>query len=473
MSHPIEDRLREAYQAKTAQLTEQRLDQLAVRRERSLDDLLDGGQPTGELPMLGFEEVPTATRHRWAAPALAAAAVVALAVGAAALVAKHLDPDPPTNSPALQVVHPTPSSSPTASAPGPATSTAIAGPGYLPRGRTGSRDDVPWSVVGSGWRLLLPLPGGTALYLYDPAGGRYLISDRLPAGAVLLAWSPDGTRAMLRTGDSDLFRYREVRLRTGELSTGFSVPLSSFVSYTQPKGLAVLVTQTEGSTRLLVRYGTDGQMEHRYADDVAGLGRFNPDNAVYLADGGQFLGAGYAGPLALLSNDGQLVRTYPLPDGFSSCEPVRWWTGTSVLERCQRQAQPSQLTELYLQPVAGGRPTALTTGGGLYGLGYWNAWPISNGHALLENLTGCGNGGYDILLGDGSTRPLRGPAGIAAGTPIVNIAADLVTFERQTVNGCGPGQRHYSLVDYNLVTGATYNLLDSTAAIVSWPADGN
>ena len=64
-----------------------------------MDDLLDSGH-TGELPMLGFEEVPASPRHRWVAPGLAAAAVVALAVGAAAVVANHLDSHPRPNSPA-------------------------------------------------------------------------------------------------------------------------------------------------------------------------------------------------------------------------------------------------------------------------------------------------------------------------------------------------------------------------------------
>ena len=57
----------------------------------------------------------------------------------------------------------------------PATSTAIAGPGYLPRGQTGSRDEVPWSAVGAGWRLLLPATGAQG-------AGRSTSTTRTAAG---------------------------------------------------------------------------------------------------------------------------------------------------------------------------------------------------------------------------------------------------------------------------------------------------
>jgi hypothetical protein len=104
-------------------------------------------------------------------------------------------------------------------------------------------------------------------------------------------------------------------------------------------------------------------------------------------------------------------------------------------------------------------------------MGYENAWPLSNGHFLLLNTSGCGNGGYDILLGDGTTRPLRGPAGMPpTNTPIINVDGDRVTFQQKDVQGCGGGEiPHYQLIDYNMVTGATSKLLDGTATMASWP----
>lgn len=479
MNHPIEDRLREAYQAKTAQLTEQRLDQLAEHRERAMDDLLDDAH-TGDLPILGFEEVPTSPRQRWVAPGLAAAAVVALAVGATAVVANHLDSRLRPNPPATRVTSPTPTSSPSASpspsASAPASSTAIAGPGYLPRGQTGSRVEVPWAAVGSGWRLLLTASGSSkapaTLYLYDPAGGRYLISDHLPAGAILLAWSPDGSRAMLRSDTSDAPRYQEVSLHSGILSAGFTAPSSSFVSYTRPNGLSVLLQQSVDGTARLVRYDTAGHVKLRYPADLPGVGALSPGSALYLPDGGQLITAALNGPLALMTNDGRLVRSYPLPSGYDPCTPLKWWTAGTVLEACLTPAGPGEpAVALYLQPVGGGTPSVLTDAAGQTGGGYDDAWPLSNGHVLLANHVSCGDGGYAILVHGKAPRSLRGPAGVSAAASIISMAGDLATFAVSDSSSCGGLREASALVDYDMVTGQTHQLLDRLATIVTWPGE--
>ena len=134
---------------------------------------------------------------------------------------------------------------------------------------------MPWSAVGAGWRLVLPNTAAssspTSLYLYDPAGGRYLIKDRLSAGTAVLAWSPDGTRAMLRTYDKDGAQHlQEVNLRSGAMTTHF--PGSDVVSYTQPKGLAVLIQEGMNGTARLLRYSTTGQLEHTYPTELPGHG---------------------------------------------------------------------------------------------------------------------------------------------------------------------------------------------------------
>ena len=76
-------------------------------------------------------------------------------------------------------------------------------PALLALGQQGSRQSVPWSQVGSGWLLATLTEGGAkrgaeqeALYLVDPAGGRYLLAT-LPAGEALQDWSGDGARALL------------------------------------------------------------------------------------------------------------------------------------------------------------------------------------------------------------------------------------------------------------------------------------
>ncbi len=472
----VEDRLRDALTAKAEQLTDERLDQLAGRRERSLDDLLDGGH-TGELPVLAFQAAPAAPRHRWIAPGLAAAAVVALAVGATSVVANRLTSQPRPNSPVSQVIHPSPSSSPPASPSpsAPASPTTVAVPDYLSRGQQGSRSQVPWSSVGAGWRLLLPASAAAspaALYLYDPAGGRYLINDRLPASAALLAWSPDGTRAMLRSGTSDAFRYQEVTLRTGDLSTGFTVSQSNFASYTRPKGLAVLLTQRTGYTSQLLRYSTAGHLEHRYAKDLAGLGEFKVDNALYLPDGSAFVTQFLAGPPVLVTNGGQLVRAYPVPTGYDYCRPLKWWAADTVLEVCMTPSGPGErAAALYLQPAAGGTPSVLTDAAGPADGGYGNAWPLSNGHVLLAVHVSCGDGTYYILVPGKAPRQLQAPARVGQPGSIISMAGDLATFAVRDNPGCGGVRDASALVDYDLVTGQTHQLLDRLATIVNWPAD--
>jgi hypothetical protein len=476
MSHPIEDRLREAYQAKTAQLTEQRLDQLAAAREQGLDGLL-GTEHTAELPVIELAAAPARRRgqHRWIAPSLAAAAIAAVALGVTALVASHPDSQPRPNPPATHISTPPPSTSapaPSASATQTHTQTVTAPP-YLPAGQTGSRSQVPWSIVGSGWRLLQPLDNvGTSdgrLYLYDPAGGRYLITNRLPGTGRLLSWSPDGRRAMLQSGDGGALRYRELDLHTGEISAGFSVPLSNFITYTRPKGLAVLIQRYAANQYQLVRYGTDGTLEHLYAAPP-GLGS-STSAVLYLPDGSQFVGSITNGPLVLFGNEGQLVRSYPKPDGYDRCTPVKWWRTGTVLEICNHMGSVGQLNALYLQPIVGGAPSLLTDDAGSHQMGHLDGWRLSNGDVLLVNATGCGNGGYQVLGSDGVVRSLKLPAAITAPGVIVNMDGDWATFLQTTDFGCDPRQGSRRLIDYNMVTGQTRALIDGEGVLVSWPGD--
>lgn len=492
MSRQMEDRLRAAYLAKTEQVTEERLEQLAARRQQALLDgdgdwarqessisLFDGAVNDSEpLPLLPrtFDR-PTGTRHsRWLAPALAAAAVVAIAVAVTAIATSGLGRSPSVSVNGGMVSHPAATNSaplPT-SGPTPAPTTSVSTPpSYLPRGQQGSRSQVPWSVVGAGWRLVLPTGSGpAALYLYDPAGGRYLISDRLPAGAQLLAWSPDGTRAMLRSGNSDAPRYREVNLRSGQLSTGFIVARTAFVGYTQPKGLAVILERNDSSVGQLARFSTTGALEHSYATDVPGHGQLNASSALYLPDGAEFVSALVEGPLVVMSNDGHLVRTYDKPSGYDYCTPLRLWTADTVLEVCMTPPGPGEpAAALFLQPVAGGPPSVLTEAAGQTEGGYGDAWLLSNGHVLLGNHVSCGIGGYDILVPGKAPRPLRGPAGVRAGTSIISMAGDLATFAVSDSSTCGGLREASALVDYNMVTGETHQLLDRLATIVTWPAD--
>jgi hypothetical protein len=89
--------------------------------------------------------------------------------------------------------------------------------GMAGAGRTASGAAVPWSLVGPGWALVTyttatlyaarPEAGATTLYLVDPAGGKYVLYHwpHVPADGGVdlpLAWSGDGTRALLEVATS-------------------------------------------------------------------------------------------------------------------------------------------------------------------------------------------------------------------------------------------------------------------------------
>jgi hypothetical protein len=147
-------------------------------------------------------------------------------------------------------------------------------------GRTASRSAVPWSQVGPGWTLVTyttatlyaaqPQAGATTLYLVDPAGGKYVLYHwpHVPAdgGVDLLAWSGDGTRAMLEVATSpasSVEQLDQLTLATGTL-TRLPLPASAIpVGYTRPDGLAVLAYPSLVSPHevQLARYSLSGGLE--------------------------------------------------------------------------------------------------------------------------------------------------------------------------------------------------------------------
>ena len=361
MSREMEDRLRAAYQAKADQVTDRRLAQLRAERDSQLATLLSEDVPIARLEHPPVQLDSRRHRHsRWFAPAVAAAAVAAVAAAAFALStpgSHRVSPAPP----ATRLSSPTASASPsiTGSPTGTASSSTSAGPSYLPAGQTGARADVPWSAVGSGWRLVQPTDatGSSAtVYLYDPAGGRYLITDQLPNPAVsagLVAGRPAGDvrglpAAATMSPDSSSWTCTPASWTPASASY-----MGSFVSYTQPRGLAVLVTgQVQGADRLL-RYGTDGTLQLTYPMTVGGQKLHDYYSILYTADGSQLVmqAGNYS---VLLSNGGDLVQQYPLPVRDQlSCRPVKWWTSDTFLEACDRSA--GRRVGYLAVPAAGGR----------------------------------------------------------------------------------------------------------------------
>jgi len=466
-----EDRLRAALRAQAEQLTDERLDRLSARREAQGDESpmdLSRGEPTVVLPLEMTTRRSHHPRRRWLAPVLAAAVVATLTVGVAELVdlrgrgghapisALSQHPSPPTSATASTPSGPTGSATPDQP-----PSQASHG-GYLARGLTGDRASIPWSLVDSGWRLIRPtastgIPQPT-LYLYDPAGGRYLITDQLPPQTRVAGWSADAAHAALQQMDSSGIQL--IDLHSGQL--GVKIARAEFAAFTRPKGTALLAFVNSQ----LIRFGLDGQQQQTYSNTMNGIGLLSSPT-LYLPDGSSFVAETTTRPV-LIGNNGAPQAVYPVPAGYNICYPVKLWDSHTLLENCQT-TQPS--FSLFLQdltpssqPNSSTPPTLLVDGavGQLM-----NAWPLTNGDTLLQVYATCQQNPYLIQHADGSLSPLRLPAGVSLPTEIANMNGNLATFVTNKP-GCSPAGDS-SLIDYNMVTGLTEKLLPSPAEIQDLP----
>jgi hypothetical protein len=110
---------------------------------------------------------------------------------------------------------------------------------------------------------------------------------------------------------------------------------------------------------------------------------------LYLPSGTDFVtGTSYG--LKLVSNSGAQIRKLPVPGtSANTCNPARWWNGGTVLASC---APPdSAIPQLWLVPVSGARPTALTPrrSASSGDLGDLDAWRLPGG-LYLQAAGPCG-----------------------------------------------------------------------------------
>jgi len=250
---------------------------------------------------------------------------------------------------------------------------------------------VPWSHVGPGWLLAqyttaAPEGGKTGpatLYLISPGGARYTLAswrDNRTAPQ-LLAWSPDGKRALFQvfSGKGGV----EIRtLATGRTST-FALPGgASPVGFTTPDGLNIVAGRTSGSQTILARYDLSGHLTRSLGWSADGAVLYEPTGAAFVT--------GTSSGLKLVSNDGPLIRKLPVPGtSANACNPVRWWNAVTILASC---APPNTAApQLWLVPVSGGRPVAMTPrrGASSRDLGDLDAWSLSSG-LYLQAAGPCG-----------------------------------------------------------------------------------
>jgi hypothetical protein len=321
--------------------------------------------------------------------------------------------------------------------------------------------DIPWDQVGPGWVLATwspvsgghagsePVPGepapGTApstVYLVDPAGGRYPITTFPPAGdhAVpeLIAWSGDGGHAVFDPRDSKHPGVIVVDVRTGAQNR---IPVDGDVlGFATPRGnslLVVNVSDPERNVAMLERVDLAGNRELTYpADNVPGL---FTGYALPAPDGQRLVLGTLRGLTVLDEGDGSHVTDLATPAN-ASCAPLRWWDGQAgvVLARCD--VRPMSLAhQLWLIPVDGGTPTALTApNDGSTGpdLGDANAWKLASG-TFVQALGACGVIYLAKLNADGTTTEVDVP-GTDGSTRVLGAHDDTLLVQAKAA--CGGGQ---------------------------------
>jgi hypothetical protein len=342
---------------------------------------------------------------------------------------------------------------------------------------------IPWNKVGPGWTLATwtltpnpvytPKPGHqyptdpppppppnlpVTLYLFDPAGARYLITTLAPWPAdrpgipghtpVLADWSGDGRHALFE----DNFPAKghatmtDVDLATGAKQTvEIDTPgYTGYGTYSGPTGHAILLSGTKTNnpadpssgeyTQVLERFDLSGTKQLTFPTDHLGAaGKFNL-NYLQTPDGSQLV-LGTDNGMVVVNNDGSLDRQLPVPSApRTSCKPVRWWTSTVILAGCNGPPGKSMTMQLWQVPLAGGTPTALTPVDEHNG--YLNGWQIPSG-TFLENQPGCGGDGELFRLTTDTHAELVRVPGLNPNQAvrIIGVIGDKLLLK--TTGGCG------------------------------------
>jgi TolB protein len=253
-----------------------------------------------------------------------------------------------------------------------------------------ARPAVPWSHVGTGWVLAQyesappgeNKSGPEALYLISPSGTRYQLASwpDSRSAPLLLAWSPDGQRALFQVF-SGKGGVEQLTLATGQLSTFVMPGAASPIGYTTPRGLNIVAGRPSGSGTSLARYNLSGRLVQSLGYSADGLVLYSPAGSEFLT--------GTSNGLKLVSNAGALLRNLPVRGtSANTCNPVRWWNSTTVLAYCTPPNADGP--QLWLVPVSGARPAALTpprrvSSGDLGDVG---AWSLPSG-LYLQTLGPC------------------------------------------------------------------------------------
>jgi TolB protein len=243
-----------------------------------------------------------------------------------------------------------------------------------------ARASVPWNRVGAGWVLTqytsatpMGRTGPAQLYLISPSGTRYQLASwpDWRFAPQLIAWSPDGRRALFQVfsgqGGTEV-----LTLATGQVSTFVMQGEADPIGFTTPRGLNIVAGRPSGSGTSLARYSLSGRLLQRLGSSA--------DGQVLYAPSGIEFATGASTGLKLVGNGGALIRNLPVRGtSANTCNPVRWWSSGTILASC---APPnSGIPQLWLVPVSGAHPTALTPPRKVSSgdRGDLDAWQLSSG----------------------------------------------------------------------------------------------
>jgi hypothetical protein len=302
--------------------------------------------------------------------------------------------------------------------------------------------------------------GATTLYLVSPQGAKRTLyawpAGQAGPGWTLLDWSGDQTRALFNGPDGAV---GQLVLATGKF-TSFKLPGGTeAIGYSRPDGTAILGTQQVMSTDKVLRYDLTGHLEQTLASgpvNSAGVAVYSPDGTSLAVNGSK--------ALEQVSNNGQVVRSLPVP-GHPDCQPVRWWNASTILASCTAPGQSAP--RLWLVPVTGDQPTALTPQRGAHGpdLGDIGAWPLPSG-LYLQALGPCGVIFIAQQTSAGAATPVNVPGTTGNDNQIVTAVGSRLLVRAQT--SC---ESSTSLLWFNPATAATQMLIRTPAGLAGVVAD--
>jgi len=328
-------------------------------------------------------------------------------------------------------------------------------PRMLAAGQVGTRSQVPWRTVGSGWALAQYTQGTVTaakpmkLYLIDPSGGKYLLytwrASQNPWE--LIGWSGDKTRALLGQDSTGPEAIRQLVLATGRLMQPFRLPAKvAAIGYTSPDGKSILATD-DG----LARYNLRGKFQARLIKgDQHEVALSAPNGSSYVVSSGT--------GVDLVSNGG-IIRSLPVPGTdakLGGCTPARWWTPSTALVTCTPK---SDAVRLWLVPVSGAAPRPLQRHLKKPDLGYLDAWRLRSGLYLLA---GCGSCHVAFLAylaklaANGTVKPLEVPGNGNSNFVVATSGTRMLVWEESDC--CGQDS---PLVWFNPATRAVQTVLSA------------